>query len=128
MLSRMPSALDRFIQADGSIALNAEDSTVGGDIEFVGAAIGAALEFEEVGSAALLEVGLLKDKAGDLGFGGGKDIRRDFVFRNVVVGIVAIIRVARRDGAGLGGTGGEERRRDCGKQEGGGFFHLDGNK
>jgi len=108
MLSSVPSALDRFIEANGSISLNAEDSTVGGDIDLVGATVGSALEFEEAVSAALLEVGLLEDKARDLGFGGGKDIRRDFVFRDVVVGIVAIIRVARRDGTGLGGTGAEQ--------------------
>ena len=98
------------------IPLDVEHPAFGRDVELVGAVIGSALELEEAGGSALLQVGLLEDKAGDLGFGGGKDIRRDFVFRNVVVGIVAIIRVARRDGAWLGGTGCEERRRDYGKQ------------
>ncbi len=107
-----------------SIPLDVEHTAVGRDVQFVGTAIGAALELEEACGASLLEVGLREDKAGDLGFGGSKDIRRDFVFRDVVVEVVAIIRVARRDGAGLGGTGGEERCRGCGKQEDGGFFHV----
>lgn len=106
------------------IPLDVEHPAVGRDVELVGAVIGSALELEEAGGTALLEVGLLEDKAGDLGFGGGKDIRRDFVFRNIVVEIVAVIGIAGRDGAWLSGAGGEEHRRGCSKQEGGGFFHI----
>jgi len=91
-----------------SIALDVEHTAVGRDVELVRAVIGAALELEEAGGTALLEVGLLEDKAGNLGFGGGKDIRRDFVFRNIVVEIVAVIGIAGRDGAWLSGTGTEQ--------------------
>lgn len=106
------------------IPLDVEHPAVGRDVELVGAVIGSALELEEAGGAALLEVGLREDKAGYLGFGGGKDIRRDFVFRDIVVEVVTVIGIARRAGARLRGAGGEERCRDCGKQEGGGFFHI----
>ena len=90
------------------IPLDAEDTAVGRDVELVGTVIGAALELEEAGGTALLEVGLLEDKAGDLSLGGGQDIRRDFVFRDVIVEVVAVIGIARRDGAWLGGTGAEQ--------------------
>ena len=93
-----------------SIALDVEHTAVGGDDQFVGTVIGAALELEEAGGTALLEVGLREDKARNLGLGSGEDICRDFVFWNVVVEVVAVIRVARRDGNGLGGTGGEQRQ------------------
>ena len=106
------------------IPLDVEHPAFGRDVELVGAVIGSALELEEAGGTALLEVGLLEDKAGDLGFGGGKDIRRDFVFRDVVVEVVAVISIAGRDGAGLGGAGGEERCGYCGEEQGGGFFHV----
>ena len=98
------------------IPLDVEHPAVGRDVELVGAVIGSALELEEAGGSALLQVGLLEDKAGDLGFGGGKDIRRDFVFRDVVVEVVAVIGIAGRNGAWLGGAGGEERYGDCGKK------------
>ena len=107
----------------GSIPLDVENPAVGRDVELVGAVIGAALEFEEAGGSALLQVGVLEDKAGDLGFGCGKDVRRDFVFRDVVVEVVAVISIARRDGAWLRGAGGEERCGGGSKQEAGGFFH-----
>lgn len=106
------------------VALDTKDAAVGRDIELVGAVIGAALELEEAGGSALLEVGLLEDKAGYLGFGGGKDIRRDFVFRDIVVEVVTVIGIARRAGAWLRGAGGEERCGGSSKQEGGGFFHI----
>lgn len=92
------------------IPLDVEHPAVGRDVELVGAVIGSALELEEARGAALLEVGLREDKAGNLGLGSGEDICRDFVFRDVVVEVVAVIRVAWRDGNGLGGTGGEERQ------------------
>ena len=107
-----------------SIALDVEHTTVGGDVQFIGALIGAALQFEEAGGAALLEVGLRKDKAGNLRLRGGEDICGDFVFWNIVVEIVTVIHIAGHDWAGLHGTGGEKCRRGCGKQEDGGFFHV----
>ncbi len=100
-----------------------EHTAVGGDIEFVGAAIGAALELEEACGAPLLEIGLGKDKARDLRLRGGEDICGDFVFRDVVVEVIAGTGIARCDGLWLGGTGREKNRRGYGKQEGGGFFH-----
>ena len=63
-----------------SIALDVEHTAVGGDVHLVGAVICAALKLEEAGGTALLEVGLGKDKAGNLGLGGGEDICGDFVF------------------------------------------------
>jgi hypothetical protein len=99
-----------------SIAFDMEHSAIGCDIHLVRAAIGAALELEEAGGTALLEVGLLQDKAGDLGLGGGEDICGDLVFRDVVVEVIAGTGIARRDGLWLGGTGGEKGRRGCGKQ------------
>lgn len=106
------------------IPLDVENPAVGRDVELVGAVIGAALELEEAGGTALLEVGLRKDKAGDLGFGSSEDICRDFVFRDVVVEVVAVIGIARRNGAGLGGTGGEQGRGGGSEQKDGGFFHV----
>ena len=70
------------------IALDVEHSAIGSDVHLVRAAIGAALELEEAGGATLLEVGLLQDKARDLGLGGGEDICRDLVFRDVVVEVI----------------------------------------
>lgn len=105
-----------------------EHSAIGCDVHLVRAAIGAALELEEAGGTALLEVGLLQDKARDLGLGGCEDICGDFVFRDVVVEVIAGTGIARCDGLWLGGTGGEKGRRGCGKQEDGGFFHMDGKK
>jgi hypothetical protein len=99
-----------------SIALDVEHSAIGRDVHLVRAAIGAALELEEACGAALLEVGLLKDKARDLGLGGCEDICGDFVFRDVVVEVIAGTGIARCDGLWLGGTGGEKGRRGCGKQ------------
>jgi hypothetical protein len=99
-----------------SIAFDMEHPAIGGDVHLVRAAIGAALELEEAGGAPLLEVGLLQDKARDLGLGGGEDICGDFVFRDVVVEVIAGTGIARCDGLWLGGTGGEKGRRGCGKQ------------
>lgn len=93
-----------------SIALDVEHTAVGGDVEFIWAAICAALELEEACGAPLLEVGLREDKSGDFRLGSGEDICRDFVFWNVVVEVVAVIHIAGRDGNGLGGTGGEQRQ------------------
>ncbi len=101
-----------------------EHTAVGGDIEFVGAAIGTALELEEACGAPLLEIGLGKDKARDLGLGGCEDICGDLVFRDVVIEVVAGTGIARCDGLWLGGTGREKNRRGCGKQKDGGFFHV----
>jgi len=104
------------------IALDAEDASVGSNIDFVEATIRAALKLEEAGGAALLEVGLLQNESGDFGLGGGEDIRGDFVFRDVVVEVIVL--VAGGDGNGLrGGASGEECRGGGCEQEGGGFFH-----
>ena len=87
-----------------------EHPAIGSDVHLVRAAIGAALELEEAGGATLLEVGLLKDKARDLGLGGCEDICGDLVFRDVVIEVVAGTGIAGGDWLWFGGTGGEKCR------------------
>jgi len=111
-----------------SIALDMEHPAIGSDVHLVRAAIGAALELEEAGGAALLEIGLLQDKARDLGLGGGENICRDFVFRNVVVEVIAGTGIAWRNRLWLGGAGGQKGHGGRGNQEGRGFFHMNGKK